>query len=670
MPLTLRQYGKKTRKPRAKPAFENPPENLGKESFAKAIPLQDGDVNRLAEKLVAVSLDDSKPTAPKSPRKLEKFVTREQPGRKPTIHKPTSTPLSDEVTLREHTGAEMTVTESLHLPASRRQKGLRYKTQASSPERSRREEKLKTHQSNKPPEYCASESVSEMHTNNKACKTKSKSGKSGSKSRNGKPQLCPRDSRSESAPEKIAATTTNDLVQLKWPDVCPTDSTITKIAEASFAEIYRIINPLGISIIKVIRLASPIKPQTKAQVKAGLVDEEPHDPNSACSELRISQWLASIPGFVVYKEQFLVGGKATPKLVATHQAFHRKLKRQDPDRLQFYPSPSRYLDDTTFLVIELGDAGVGLEDFNLAHVDMVWDIFLLLAVALARAEELAGFEHRDLHEGNLCVRRVRDPVPTHQRPGDSERDRRRFGFSGLDITILDYGLSRADDPDAPLPDDTAEEEALMLQRQHGGSSRSPDSGLPTQSSSISSSSSSSSLSQVAYADLETDLSLFTSTHAPQCAVYRRMRSHLLTGDRSNVLSPSPPSPSLPSQSNQPLQYWHKYPYPITRPTGRPLDWSVYAPYTNVLWLAYIYSFLTGEKAKNIPGESSMMMEQFKKETREMWERHLDPDAPWDEGDEGDDARAFTCAGDVVRFAVEMGWVGEEQLVGGYGCGGS
>jgi len=68
------------------------------------------------------------------------------------------------------------------------------------------------------------------------------------------------------------------------------------------------------------------------------------------------------------------------------------MKRKDPDRLQFYPSPSRYLNDTRFLVVELGDAGTALEDLELQSTDQVWDVFLGVAVALARAENLIKFE--------------------------------------------------------------------------------------------------------------------------------------------------------------------------------------------------------------------------------------------------------------------------------------
>lgn len=185
-----------------------------------------------------------------------------------------------------------------------------------------------------------------------------------------------------------------DVRILTWEDICPIGDRVEKIAEASYAEVYRITNERGTSIFKVIRLDSPIRPQTKAQQNSGLVDEEPHSEDDLAGELQISELLADIPGFVVYKEKFTVQGKTTPALLETHQTFQRKMKRKDPDRLQFYPSPSRYLNDTKFLVVELGDAGMALEDLKILYTDQIWDVFLHVAVALARAENLVKFEVR------------------------------------------------------------------------------------------------------------------------------------------------------------------------------------------------------------------------------------------------------------------------------------
>ncbi|KAK4212892.1 hypothetical protein QBC37DRAFT_483442 [Rhypophila decipiens] len=441
------------------------------------------------------------------------------------------------------------------------------------------------------------------------------------------PQATPSDGPEEEYQTNEFSEIEESLRILTWDDVCPPGDTIQKIAEASYAEVYRITNDRGTSIIKVIRLHSPIKPQTKAQEKSGLVDEEPHSEESLAGELQISEWLADVPGFVIYKERYVVQGKAPKALLETHQVFHRRMKRQDPDRLQFYPSPSRYLDETKFLVVELGDAGTALEDFALDDVDQVWDIFLHAAIALARAEELVQFEHRDLHEGNLCIRRARPPKPHPTNKEDHNNNPCKFGFSGLEITILDYGLSRASDPF----------------------------------------SSPASSEEVIYSDLESDLSIFTSTHALQCTTYRQMRSYLLRGTSRGGRKDPLLDPAT-----------HQTPHDLDITTLKPISWRDYHPYTNVLWLSYIYHFLTEHFVKywSYPSAGSGLggsktaaaaekkareesITRFKQETKEMW-THLDPMA-------SRKILSFSCAVDVVRFAVEAGWVRQEQLL--EDCGG-
>ncbi|KAL7821645.1 hypothetical protein V8C44DRAFT_315273 [Trichoderma aethiopicum] len=392
----------------------------------------------------------------------------------------------------------------------------------------------------------------------------------------------PRNTRSRLSPDKRTSPTAHESLRvLTWSDVCPPGDQIVKIAEASSAEVYRITNKRGTSIIKAIRLPSPIKALTKTQVASGLVDEEPHSESDVNNELQISEWLSDIPGFAVYKERYIVQGKTTPELLETHQTVQKKMKREDPGRAQYYPSPSRYLDDTKFLVVELGDAGKSLENWELGNADQLWDIFLLETIALARAEEVAMFEHRDLHEGNLCIKQARPP---RKRPPTADGF---FGYSGLEITILDYGLSRAED----LSNDDA--------------------------------------APIVY-DLERDLSLFTSTYNPQCKVYRQMRSFLLRADRE----------WLPPEA-------HHVPY--AKGIDGPLSWDVYAPYTNVLWLAYTYEYLV----ENFRG-TKRELAKFTKETAELW-KYLDPDAP-------KDVPSFGCAADVACFALEAGWIRQDELL--------
>lgn len=183
----------------------------------------------------------------------------------------------------------------------------------------------------------------------------------------------------------------------------------------------------------------------------------------------------------------------------------------------------------------------------------------------------------------MCIKQVSAP---RDRPPESTCF---FGYSGLDITILDYGLSRAED----LSIDFAKPIAN---------------------------------------DLERDLSVFTSTHAPQCKVYRQMRSFLLRADRK-CLAPEE----------------HTTPY--AKGIDGPLSWEAYAPYTNVLWLAYLYEYLT---TNFVGGEREL--KNFKRETAELW-KYLNPNA-------SEDMPCFGSAADIVCFAVEAGWISGEQLMDG------
>lgn len=110
-----------------------------------------------------------------------------------------------------------------------------------------------------------------------------------------------------------------------------------------------------------------------------------------------------------------------------------------------------------------------------------------------------------------------------------------------------------------------------------------------------------------------------------------MRSFLLRADRKCL----PPSA-------------HDTPY--AKGIDGPLSWDAYAPYTNVLWLAYLYEYLL----TNFAGDKKELA-RFKKETHEMW-KYLNPEAK-------DDLPCFGSAADIVMFGVEAGWISQEQLIG-------
>jgi serine/threonine-protein kinase haspin len=51
--------------------------------------------------------------------------------------------------------------------------------------------------------------------------------------------------------------------------------------------------------------------------------------------------------------------------------------------------------------------------------------------------ELMRLQHRDLHQNNICVSRNEATV------ANSAESSSKYGRSGFEVTILDYGLSRA-----------------------------------------------------------------------------------------------------------------------------------------------------------------------------------------------------------------------------------
>lgn len=115
-----------------------------------------------------------------------------------------------------------------------------------------------------------------------------------------------------------------------------------------------------------------------------------------------------------------------------------------------------------------------------------------------------------------------------------------------------------------------------------------------------------------------------------------MRSYLIKGDR--VWLP-------PRSHNQPYERDFY---------GAPISWHQHHPYTNVLWLAYLYNHLIG----NFHGEKREL-KAFVKDTQELW-AHLDPEASLE-------IMSFSSAEDIVEFAVEAGWITQAQLAS---CGAS
>ncbi|KAB8264521.1 hypothetical protein BDV32DRAFT_160089 [Aspergillus pseudonomiae] len=227
---------------------------------------------------------------------------------------------------------------------------------------------------------------------------------------------------------------------------------VVKIAEGSYGEVYKLrlreemckkemsrsklarLKAYGDNVFKVVPLRAQRGPGSK---KFTSIEE-------IVSEVKMLKYLDPIPGFARFREIHVVQGR----FPESFQSAWDHYKKTKDDCLNPNPSSKRaYPDSQLWAIVEMDDAGCELEKFAWSSTFQIYDIFWGVAMALARAEEYALFEHRDLHLGNVCIRSTR-PDGSMNPPTDlevmSQSHSSGFGLSTLETTIIDYSLSRAE----------------------------------------------------------------------------------------------------------------------------------------------------------------------------------------------------------------------------------
>ena len=228
---------------------------------------------------------------------------------------------------------------------------------------------------------------------------------------------------------------------------------IVKIAEGSYGEVYKMrireeVCKQEMSKSKLARLMAYGEGVFKVvplRAAKGAGSKKFTSVNEIVSEVKMLKYLDPIPGFARFREIHVVQGRFPESF---QEAWDHYKKVKPNDCLNPNPANKRaYLDSQLWAIIEMDDAGSELEKFSWSSMFQVYDIFWGVAMALARAEEYALFEHRDLHLGNVCIRSTRADGSLHH-PTDAEILSRShssgYGLSTLETTIIDYSLSRAE----------------------------------------------------------------------------------------------------------------------------------------------------------------------------------------------------------------------------------
>ncbi|KAK0306494.1 hypothetical protein LTR01_006352 [Friedmanniomyces endolithicus] len=445
-----------------------------------------------------------------------------------------------------------------------------------------------------------------------------------------------------------------------WADLLSNHFSLTKIAEASFGEVYRLslleqlpgLSASDESVFKVIALQQPpttLPTAKKARVAALRKAEAMSKPDDVANEVKLLQRMSSTPGFTNFRDVRVLQGRPPPLFVDAFKRYNIEQAARQKECSHF-PDPGKktsYSDKQLWAVIEMQDAGTDLERLvemkECTSIWSVWDVFWQVVLSLAKGEEGAEFEHRDLHLGNICVRH-RGPssslLPHATTRGTTSRRlaatptidiKKNLGFTDLETTIIDYTISRC-----------------LLS---------------------SSNITSKSAGEIAYHDLALDSYLFQgdSTEEYQYDIYRYMRGAIYFSD--------PLATAFPDNTNT-----------CSRTTASPKGpdasrWRKYHPITNLIWLHYLLHTLLEQVqwpsslkppakrarsgAAHAEWKRASDLEQKLLRTRLL----LDP-LDRTAGLFCDNGIALRSASGLVGLAVGEGWLSVEDVVSAGGGDGS
>ncbi|KAL4909152.1 hypothetical protein BDW74DRAFT_78043 [Aspergillus multicolor] len=415
---------------------------------------------------------------------------------------------------------------------------------------------------------------------------------------------------------------------------------VVKLAEGSYGEVYKLrlredlcqkemsksklarLRACGDGVFKVVPLRAQSGPGSK---KFTSIEE-------IVAEVKMLKYLDPIPGFARFREIHVVEGR----FPAAFQKAWDIYKKTKDDCLNPNPSSKRaYPDSQIWAIVEMDDAGCELEKFSWSSIFQVYDIFWGVAMSLARAEEYALFEHRDLHLGNVCIRSTRPDGGMHP-PSDSEIMRQTyssgFGLSTLQTTLIDYSLSRAE-----LALDDEASELLEI--------------------------TSSDLDKKQIFDAigeDEDDALLRDT-------YRHMRAQLYKGNPVNTEK----TPDIPG------------------------IWAEYAPRTNLIWLRFLLKMLLKNRKPEASESSTQKQRQplapcspnkeIKKEAKSSKKKHEAPSAIKPSSDVHSKIAELKrileerllavlelldlehghedmcCSADLVAFAIDAQWLDERDF---------
>jgi serine/threonine-protein kinase haspin len=228
----------------------------------------------------------------------------------------------------------------------------------------------------------------------------------------------------------------------------------TKIAEGGFSDVYTFEPKDTIA-------ATQVQNEGGSVLKIVFFNLDPPDGNGdwpylalVLHEVKVLRRLSEVPGFVHCRGVRIAQGNYPDILSDTFEDF----KKIAPLAEAQNPNPAQEpLQDKLYAILEMSNVGKPIEYLDQLTCFQAFDIFWTVTLSLATAEALLEFEHRDLHVGNICYK-PRSITESHIDISDDLLDsmtsenkpKSRLGLSNMEITIIDFTLSRMKHEDGSI----------------------------------------------------------------------------------------------------------------------------------------------------------------------------------------------------------------------------
>ncbi|KAI0747296.1 hypothetical protein BC629DRAFT_1298885 [Irpex lacteus] len=219
-------------------------------------------------------------------------------------------------------------------------------------------------------------------------------------------------------------------------------ATFQKIGEASFSEVFGI----GDVVLKVI----PLRDEDTKSGKPPLDNEDvpaPSDAKDVLREIIVTRAMGEMcEGFVQLLRTYVVRGKYPSVLLDLWDEYD---ERKGSESVR----PDGFGVSQLYAIIVLPNGGPDLETFTFTPSNknswgQACSIFWQVVRALAEAEDMVHFEHRDLHWGQILVKNVTSTDPPPSLLSRKRKTPMDHDVHGVKATVIDLGLSRMETGEA------------------------------------------------------------------------------------------------------------------------------------------------------------------------------------------------------------------------------